>query len=251
MKIVALNLDIEWKNPQRNFEIIKQKLANETADVFLLPEMFSTGFYMKPSEIADENGQTLLWMKNLAQMKNAAIAGSVSVKENDQFYNRFFFVEPSGKVNSYDKRHLFSFSGEDKIYSPGRERTIVSFRGIRFLLQICYDLRFPVFARNNDDYDAILYIANWPEVRIDAWKTLLKARAIENQAFVVGCNRIGKDGNHLSYPESSFCFFADGKEISQPQKDLISASLDLSELNKFREKYAFLNDRDRFELDLG
>lgn len=161
-----------------------------------------------------------------------------------------FFVKPDGEITFYDKRHLFSFSGEDKVYTPGKERVIVEYKGIRFLLQVCYDLRFPVFARNNDDYDAILYVANWPEKRVGAWEHLLKARAIENLSFVFGLNRIGTDGNDLLYQESSHCFFGDGKEISQKQGNLVSAELYMEELNDFRKHFQFLNDRDSFSIQL-
>src|SRR5690606_14673749 len=138
-----------------------------------------------------------------------------SVAEEGRFYNRFYFVRPDGPFQKYDKRHLFSFSGEHKTYAPGQERSIVELKGWRILLQVCYDLRFPVFARNNADYDAILYVANWPEARIDAWTTLLKARAIENQSYVFGLNRIGTDGNNLSYPQSSYCFGPAGEVVSE------------------------------------
>ncbi len=146
-------------------------------------------------------------MKVLAKNKNAAIGGSVSVKEGNNYYNRFYFVKPCGDYHFYDKRHFFSYSGEDKVYSKGNNRVIVEYEGVRFLLQICYDLRFPVFSRNKGDYDMALYVANWPIQRIDAWNTLLKARAIENQAYVFGVNRVGTDGNGLEYPESTHCFF--------------------------------------------
>ena len=168
--------------------------------------------------------------------------------EGENFYNRFYFVEPNGNYHQYDKRHLFSFSGEDQTYSAGKERIVVNYKGWRILLQVCYDLRFPVFARNNDDYDAILYVANWPEVRIDAWKTLLKARAIENLAYVFGLNRIGTDGNNLNYPESSFCFFADGTNISQTENHIVSAEFNSDELKKYRGRFQFLDDRDSFEI---
>lgn len=249
LTLKGLNLNIAWKNKISNFSNIEKIFSNSEADIFILPEMFSTGFCMEAEEIADHNEETLIWMKNFAKTKNAAVCGSASVEENGNFYNRFYFVKPDGSYDFYDKRHLFSFSGEDKIYTSGKERKIVNYKGVRFLLQVCYDLRFPVFARNNGDYDAALYIANWPDKRIDAWNTLLKARAIENQAFVFGLNRIGKDAYQLNYPESSHCFFADGTEISQKQGKLISAEINLEQLQDFREKFRFLDDRDRFEIE--
>lgn len=250
MKIVGLNLDIIWKNKAENFKIIEQELQNLEADLFLLPEMFSTGFCMEASEVSDRNEESLAFLKKMAKEKNAAFCGSAPVEENDNFYNRMYFVQPDDSVTFYDKRHLFSFSGEDRVYTSGKDRVIVEYKGIRFLLQVCYDLRFPVFARNNDDYDAILYVANWPEKRVGAWEHLLKARAIENLSFIFGLNRIGTDGNHLFYQESSHCFFADGREISNKNGNIVSAELDMNELKDFRTHFQFLDDRDHFSIDL-
>lgn len=250
MKITGLNLDIIWKNKINNFEIITDQLQSEDADVFLLPEMFSTGFCMDAAEISDKNQESLAFLKKISKEKNAAFCGSASVESEGKFYNRMYFVKPDAEITFYDKRHLFSFSGEDKIYTPGNERVIVEYLGIRFLLQVCYDLRFPVFARNNDDYDAILYVANWPEKRVGAWEHLLKARAIENLSYVFGLNRIGTDGNDLFYQESSHCFFADGKEITAKKGNLVSAQLNIEELKDFRNHFQFLNDRDDFTIQL-
>ena len=248
LKIAGLNFDILWKDKNKNLIFIEEKVKNISADIIVLPEMFPTGFCMDAAEIADRNEETLHWMKGLASSKKSAVCGSGSVFENGNFYNRFYFVKPDGTFEYYDKRHLFSYSGEDKTYSSGNERVIVNFKGWRILLQVCYDLRFPVFARNNGDYDAILYVANWPETRIDAWKTLLKARAIENQCYVFGLNRIGTDGNNLNYPESSYCFFADGSVVSTVENNIVSAEFDAEKLKAFREKFQFLNDRDSFEI---
>lgn len=250
MKIAGLNLDIVWKNKTENFQLIEKELQNQDADLFLFPEMFSTGFCMDASEVADRNQESLEFLKKMAKEKNAAFCGSASVEEDGKFYNRMYFVQPDSKVDFYDKRHLFSFSGEDKIYTPGRERIVMNYKGFRILLQVCYDLRFPVFARNNGDYDMILYVANWPEKRVGAWEHLLKARAIENLSFVFGLNRIGTDGNNLFYQESSHCFFADGKEISEKSGNIISAELNMEELKDFRNHFQFLNDRDSFSIQL-
>lgn len=250
MKIIGLNLDIIWKNKTRNFQLIEEQLNQEDADLFILPEMFSTGFCMDASEVSDKNEESLEFLKKMSKEKNAAFCGSATLEEDGRFYNRMYFVQPDSKTLHYDKRHLFSFSGEDKVYTPGRERVIVTYKGIRFLLQVCYDLRFPVFARNNDDYDAILYVANWPEKRVGAWEHLLKARAIENLSFVFGLNRIGTDGNNLSYQESSHCFFADGTEISRKEGNKVAALLEMEQLKDFREHFQFLNDRDEFSIQL-
>lgn len=248
MKIIGLNQDIIWKNIHANFNLIEEKFENQEADLFLLPEMFSTGFCMKPDEIADENEESLTWMKSFAKSKNAAIAGSVSVKDRENFYNRFYFVKPDGSFHFYDKKHLFTYSGEDKVYTAGTKKVIVEFKEFRILLQVCFDARFPVFSRNRKDYDVILYVANWPVNRVLAWETLTKARAIENQAYVFALNRIGVDGNKLKYPESSHCFFADGTDVSKKVGDLVIAELSLERLQQFRQDYPFLEDADDFSL---
>jgi predicted amidohydrolase len=248
LKITGINFNIFWKEKEKNFNQLEKKLEDISTDILVLPEMFSTGFCMEPEEVADRDEESLRWLKDTAQRTNTAICGSASVFENEKFYNRFYFVESGGNYYQYDKRHLFSYSGEDQVYSPGNEKVIVKFNEWRILLQICYDLRFPVFSRNNNDYDAIIYVANWPETRIDAWKTLLKARSIENQCYVFGLNRIGTDGNNLQYPESSYCFFADGSIVSEVKNDTVFAELDAEKLKNFRQKFQFLNDRDSFEI---
>ncbi|WP_419869457.1 nitrilase-related carbon-nitrogen hydrolase [Chryseobacterium sp. CT-SW4] len=250
MIITGLNLDIVWKDKHKNFQLIEDQLKDTEADLFLLPEMFATGFCMDAAEVSDRNEESLEFLKKIAREKNAAFAGSAPVEYSGDFFNRMYFVQPDGEYVYYDKRHLFSFSGEDKVYTPGKERVIVKYKGVRFLLQVCYDLRFPVFARNNDDYDAILYVANWPEKRVGTWEHLLKARAIENLSYVFGVNRIGTDGNNLAYPESSHFFFADGKELSEKNGSLISGELNMDELNSFRNHFQFLNDRDHFSVHL-
>ena len=155
-------------------------------------------------------------------------------------------MKPNGDVTFYDKRHLFSYAGEDKIYTKGKERVVAEYLGVRFLLQVCYDLRFPIFSRNRMDYDAILYVANWPKTRIDAWYALLKSRAIENQSYVFGVNRIGVDGNNIPYEASSYCFRYDGELISTTDKNIISANIDIVDLHIFRDELQFLKDADDF-----
>ena len=249
LSILGLNYDIVWTEKDDNFRIIESLFKDKEADIFLLPEMFSTGFCMDAQLIADRHQETLQWMVAYAKKKNVAVAGSVSVSENGQFFNRFYFVEPSGDYQFYDKRHLFSYSGEDKIYTPGKKKVIVTYKGFRILLQVCYDLRFPVFSRNDGDYDVALYVANWPKARVDAWKTLLKARSIENQSFVFGLNRIGIDGNNLEYEESSDCYFPDGKIISAKDGNFVKADLNYEELQSFRNKFQFLSDADTFHIN--
>jgi len=248
LKISGLQLDIVWKNIPENLQAIEAKLRDQEADIFLLPEMFATGFCMDVEEIADDKNKILGWMKSFAMKKNAAVGGSVAVKENGRFFNRFYFVEKTGKVQVYDKRHLFSYAKEDQHYSAGKEKMVFEYLGWKILLQTCYDLRFPVFQRNRENYDIMLNIASWPDTRILAWKTLLKARAIENQCYVFGLNRTGTDGNTLFYSGESKCFFADGTEISEISKEFITADLNREKLQEYRKKFPFLEDQDDFEI---
>lgn len=250
MKITGINLDIVWKDKDQNFQNIENQLEQEDADLFMLPEMFSTGFCMDAAEVSDKNEESLSFLKKIAKKKNAAFCGTAPVEVNGNYYNRMYFVKPDGEVAFYDKRHLFSFSGENNVYTAGKNRVIVEYLGFRFLLQVCYDLRFPVFSRNNNDYDVILYVANWPQKRVEAWEHLLKARAIENLSFVFGLNRIGTDGNNLIYKESSHCYFADGSEISQKEGDIISSDLNRVDLLNYRDYFQFLNDRDDFSIQI-
>lgn len=242
------NQDIVWKDKKENFQRIEEHFSTIDTDLIVLPEMFPVGFCMDADSVADRDNETLDWMVQFSKDKNAAVCGSAPVFEEGHFYNRLFFVKPDGEYHTYDKRHLFSYSGEDQVYTPGKNRVVVSWMGMRFLLQICYDLRFPVFSRNRDDYDAMIYVANWPKARVEAWNHLLKARAIENLSYVLGCNRIGIDGNDLEYVESSSVFFADGSLVSTIENNTISADLDLENVKKFRERFQFLGDRDDFQI---
>ena len=252
MKIILLQQDIAWGKPiQNRINAEKAIFEHPGGDLYLLPEMFNTGFSIHPQELAEPaDGETFHWMTRLSATTNAAIVGSMMVVENGNFYNRMFFVSPGGNTAYYNKRHLFSYGDEDKHFTSGRERIVVSFRGIRFLMQICYDLRFPVFSRNLKDYDAILYVANWPTSRLQVWKTLLRARAIENQCFVVGVNRTGNDPT-CNYPGASAIIDAYGRTLAECQtnsEDTVSAEIDLEWLQAFRKKFPVLEDRDVFNL---
>lgn len=218
MKILMVQADIAWEQPQQNREHIATLVHSAgSADLIVLPEMFTTGFTMNPAAVAEREGEpTLAWMLALARECDAAVAGSVAVEDNDRYYNRLYFACPDGSYDTYDKRHLFSFAGEHRNYSAGTERVIVTWRGFRILLQTCYDLRFPVFARNHNDYDMILYIANWPLARIAAWDILLRARAIENACYVVGVNRVGRDRT-AQYPGHSALIDFKGETMATPQ----------------------------------
>ena len=252
MKVIILQHDIKWACPADNHKHLEDLLMQQPkADLYVLAEMFSTGFATEPEGIAEKDGASLTWMKRMAKQLDAAIAGSVATEEDGHFYNRFYFVEPDGKVSHCDKRHLFTYSGEDKQFTKGEQRVIVTFRGVRFLLEVCYDLRFPVWSRNLGDYDAIIYVASWPSSRIEVWNTLLRARAIENQSFVIGVNRIGSD-TKCEYPGGSAIIDPYGRTIGNTfdyQEATAAAEINMNELEAFRQKFPVLNDADSFELN--
>jgi len=253
LEIAAIQANLAWEDPVANRACFDQKLAeiNKKVDLIVLPEMFATGFSMNPDGIADE-GETLNWMKNKATDLNTAIAGSLMVKENDSHYNRFYFVTPDGSVTAYDKRHTFTLAGEDKVYNKGKERVFVNYKGWKILLQVCYDLRFPVFARNTTAYDAVIYVANWPKKRVFAWDTLLKARAIENMCYCIGVNRMGLDGDNYEYNGYSGIYDSLGATLAfaKEKETTIYATLDKSHLEQTHNQLNFLADRDDFTLDL-
>ncbi len=250
MKITVLQQDIVWENPQANRERADAVLNGlPEADLFVLPEMFSTGFSMQPEEIAEEaDGETGRWMKRKAAERHAAVAGSVVVREAGKYFNRFYFVYPDGRVRHYDKRHLFTYGGERKRFTAGTERVVWEFRGVRILPEVCYDMRFPVWARNAGEYDLILYVANWPTSRANVWHTLLRARAIENQCYVVGVNRVGADPA-CPYMGSSAIIDPYGRTMVECPPEVectASATIDMEKLRAFRKKFPVLDDADSF-----
>ena len=252
MKIALLQSDIEWAMPCRNRFGAEAMIASAPGcDLYVLPEMFSTGFCTSPEGVAEpEPCDSLKWMKDNAEMFSAAIAGSVAVEENGRFFNRFYFVTPDGNAVHYDKRHLFTYGGEHLKFTAGKERKIVEYKGVRILLQVCYDLRFPVWSRNRGDYDLALYVASWPETRADAWRQLLKARAIENQCYVAGVNRIGTDPSN-SYCGGTMLIDPFGKVVAECADGVESvavAEISMEELAAFRLKFPVLDDADDFEL---
>lgn len=251
MKVSIIQHDIVWGNPAENRLRLKQQIeAQPGADLYVLTEMWSTGFATNPEGVAERDEASLQWMKDMAVQMQAAIAGSLAIEQDGSFHNRLYFVKPDGEVEYYDKRHLFSYGGEDKYYSPGTERVVVEWKGVRFLLTVCYDLRFPVWMRWSDDYDAILCVANWPTVRIDSWQTLLRARAIENQCYVVGVNRVGKDPN-CDYCGCSAIINPYGQTIAECEKDKecsMEAVFDMEKLNAYRAKFPALKEKDKFEI---
>lgn len=248
MKITILQRDIEWANPSVNINRADEVIdRNPGSDIYVLPEMFSTGFCTNPEGIVEsDNSETLQWLKRKAAAIDAAIAGSVAVTKDGKFYNRFYFVKPDGSVTHYDKKHLFTYGGEHKRFTAGNERVVVEFRGVRILLEICYDLRFPVWARNRGDYDMILYVASWPTPRVSAWSALLVARAIENQCYVAGVNRVGNDPA-CQYCGGSVVIDPYGKTIAACTDNLeceATATIDIEALEAFRAKFPVLNDAD-------
>lgn len=225
--------------------------------VILLPEMFSTGFSMTPEKFAEKmDGPTVQWMRDTAAKHTIILGGSVIIEENGDYFNRFIWMQPNGTAIHYDKRHLFGYAGEDKHYTAGAKRVIVSVNGWKILLQVCYDLRFPVWARQqpmadeNFEYDAILYVGNWPERRSLPWKTLLQARAIENQSFVIGLNRVGNDGNGIYHSGDSRVIDPLGNILYEKshEEDIFTAVLEKNTLDAIRQKFPFAKDADGFNI---
>lgn len=252
MNILLLQTDIKWHQPEYNRIHAKELIdASPDADIIILPEMFTTGFCTLPKGVAEEaDTETLSWMHTVAREKHSAIGGSVATVENGKFYNRFYFVKPDGDYVVYNKRHLFTYAGEDKEYAAGDNRVIVEYKGCRVLLQICYDLRFPVFSRNKGDYDMIIYIASWPISRIYAWNTLLRARAIENQCYVIAVNRTGDDPTNKYSGGTALIDFMGHPivEAGVGKEEAICGNIDMKALNDFRKSFPALQDADKYTL---
>ncbi len=254
MKVNLIQQDIVWGEPLPNLRRLDTLLAGAPkADLYVLPEMFTTGFATLPdAQVEHEPCRGLAWMQRKAAELDAAFAGSIALKTGPKCVNRFYFVKPDGSYTVYDKRHLFAYGGEGERFLAGRERVVVPWRGVRFLLAVCYDLRFPVWLRNRDDYDAILFVANWPDVRRFAWDTLLRARAIENACYVLAANRVGGDpacnfdgGTAFIGPYGETLSAApDGEEA------VISGEIDLQHLADYHAKFPVLEDAEEFEIQL-
>ena len=253
LKVSLVQTTLVWNSPEENLVALGERISNiKDTDLILLPEMFTTSFSVKEdaAEIAYAfQDKTLAWLKDIATKLSSTLAGSIIWKEDEKFFNRMIWMSPSGEFETYNKRHAFSYGGEDKVFTCGSERKVFEINGWRVLPQICYDLRFPVWARNQDDYDVLINVANWPKVRRDAWRTLLKARAIENQAYSIGVNRIGKDPN-VQYAGDSIVYDPWGELIldAEDKDGVFSFELDPNLLKEIREKYPFLNDRDSFSI---
>ncbi|MRX62957.1 nitrilase family protein [Maribacter luteus] len=252
LNIALVQTPLIWESPKENRAKFSKKFKElpQNTDLVILPEMFITGFTMTPDNVDREEGQkTIDWMLKEAKTYDTAIMGSIPFYDNGDFYNRLFFVEANGTVSQYDKRHTFTLAGEDKVYTSGTERLIMGYKGFRVYPLICYDLRFPVWARNNDDYDVLVYVANWPKPRILAWDTLLKARAIENMSYCVGVNRCGFDNAGYEYSGHSAVYDCLGEQIVFAETEtILYATLNKNHVSKTRGKLKFLQDRDGFTL---
>ncbi len=241
-----------WENKKANFDNYQRLInSSEKVDLLVLPEMFSTGFSMQPQKLAESffTSESIAWLRELANTKNCAITTSLIIEENGKYYNRMVFIEPNGILHHYDKRQLFTLAKEDKHYAAGRENKIVQYKGWHINLQVCYDLRFPENCRNKVEsnkfeYDTLIYVANWPEKRKEHWKTLLKARAIENQCYVIGVNRVGVDGKEFKYSGDSAIINALGEvECTSNEEVVLVGELNADTLNHVRESIPFLKDK--------
>ena len=259
LTITLIQTNLHWENKAANLLMLEQKIKaiEERTEIVVLPEMFSTGFSMNNLLLAEDmNDETVTWMKRIAAENKIILTGSIIIKENENFYNRLIWMLPNGECGVYDKRHLFDFGNETEHYSPGNKRLIASVKGWKINLQICYDLRFPVWARQNPtdkseaEYDVLIYVANWPERRSHAWKTLLCARAIENQSYVVGVNRVGNDGNNIYHSGNSMVVDSAGAVLyhKADDEDIFTITLEKENLMEVRNKFPFLKDGDNFNI---
>lgn len=256
LKVSLVQTSTYWENAKANLASLNSKLEQleKDTDLVLLPEMFSTGFSVGKEGIAEKmDGQTVNWMLEKASEKNCLLMGSVLIEENKNYFNRLIAAFPDGHLLQYDKRHLFSYAGEDKIFAKGTKRLVFSYKGFKICPLICYDLRFPVWARNDENYDILIYVANWPSPRIRAWDTLLKARSVENLCYTIGLNRVGDDNNKLNYPGHSAVYDPFGDcllSFEEHEEKIKSLRLEKSVLETIRNKFSFLDDRDDFTLGL-
>ena len=254
LNIALIQTELTWENPEQNRAHISKKIDDifDPVDVIVLPEMFTSGFTMTPKNVAETmDGESISWMKTVAAQKQAAITGSLVIIEDDNYYNRMVFVHPNGKTEHYDKRHTFTLAGEDKVYTAGSKKIMIDYKGWKICPLVCYDLRFPVWSRNSENYDVLIYVASWPAIRMVAWDTLLKARAIENMSYCVGVNRVGKDANNHEYSGHSAVYDVLGNRIDtipfdKEAVEIVTLKKEVLELN--RSKFNFLADQDQFSI---
>jgi omega-amidase len=265
LTLTTIQTSLSWENKAANLAMFEQKINSmeERTEIVVLPEMFSTGFSMRPELLAETmEGETVQWMKEIAADNKIILTGSIIINEDGKFFNRLIWMMPNGEFGYYDKRHLFAYAEEDKHYSPGNKRLIASVKGWKINLQVCYDLRFPVWARQTPplqgeaeagrgpEYDVLIYVANWPERRSHAWKTLLCARAIENQCYVVGVNRVGNDVNNIYHSGNSLVISPLGEVLYHmaDEEDIFAITLQKEALDEARKKFPFWKDADDFSL---
>ncbi len=262
LAITTIQTNLFWEDKVANLQMLQQKIEsiNEKTELVILPEMFSTGFTMQPQLFAETmDGTTVQWMKNICNKNGIILTGSIIIEEEQKYYNRLIWMLPNGQYGYYDKRHLFAYGQEDKNYTAGNKRLIASVKGWKINLQICYDVRFPVWARQqvaapdlqSAEYDVLIYIANWPEKRSHAWKTLLCARAIENQCYVIGVNRVGDDGNNIYHSGNSLVIDSMGQVLYHiaDDEDINTIVFSKEKLTETRARFPFLNDADGFEIN--
>ncbi len=269
LTITTIQTNLHWEDKTANLRMLEEKIngIQEKTEIVILPEMFSTGFSMQPKRLAEKmNGESISWMERIAAAKKIILTGSLIIEEEGKYYNRLVWMLPNGQFGIYDKRHLFAFAGEDKKFTPGTKRLIASVKGWKINLLVCYDLRFPVWSRQTSpptplssrkgagsevEFDVLIYVANWPERRIHAWKTLLQARAIENQSFVIGVNRVGKDGNDFYHSGETMIVDAMGEVLytKAREEDIFTITLEKNKLEEVRNKLPFLRDADDFFIE--
>jgi predicted amidohydrolase len=255
-----IQTDLHWENKEKNLQMLEEKILGirEKTEIVILPEMFNTGFSMQPDRLAEKmDGESVRWMKRISKEKNIILTGSLIIEEEGNFYNRLIWMMPNSQFGVYDKRHRFAFGGEDEEFAAGNKRLIASVKGWKINLLVCYDLRFPVWARqqsneaeNGFEYDVLIYVANWPERRIHAWRTLLQARAIENQCYTIGVNRVGDDGNGIHYNGSSMIISPLGEVLCEKKEDesVFTYTLVKDKLDEVRNKFPFWKDADLFQI---
>lgn len=253
LKLALMQSDIHWHEINANLAMYEEKIwqISEEIDVIVLPEMFQTGFTMETRLAEPMNLTTFKWMKQMSAQKKAVVTGSYIIKEGEKIYNRLVWMQPDGYFHTYDKAHLFRMSAEDQFFDEGMQRLIVEWKGWKICPMICYDLRFPVWARNTKlEYDVLLYVANWPAVRVSAWDALLKARAIENMSYSIGLNRVGIDGKEIVYNGHTGVYGPKGELHSfSDEEEVLIVDLDKTALEKYREKFPAQLDADQFQLN--
>ncbi|OSY87122.1 amidohydrolase [Tenacibaculum holothuriorum] len=251
LQVALVQADLVWEAIDLNKKHLEEKINSiqNNVDLIILPELFTTGFTMNTLLAETMNGTTISWMQELAKSNNTAITGSIIIEENSSFYNRLLFVHPTGKIDFYDKHHTFTLAKEHKAFNAGKEQVIIEYKGWKIRPLVCYDLRFPVWARNTENYDILFYVASWPKTRIAAWDTLLKARAIENMSYTIGVNRVGVDAKNLEYTGNSACYDSLGNCVTKNntgEETILYCTLEKEKQQAIRDKFQFLEDRDSF-----